>query len=649
MTKRTNHGGRWQWLATTPLQHHQYPYHGKLDYFCFTSWTPASSKLRAAEMFLSLGQLFAFCIPVLQVSAAGIVQRASPQHGFEKRSPAPPDGLIKLHIALRQHDRGAEVEKRLLYSSDPRSPGFRQHLSAREVAELSKPSDECVQVVEAWLEEHGLLKHAVLGSGGIFEVDAKVEEVERLLNATYSTWTDGTQQVLRTEEISLPERLAGHIDFITPTIMFPRAKAREKASRTIPLSEGQKIARRATSSCGPEDDTTPRCIQKLYNITHTPAPNRTTFAVYATEAAVFSNIDLQNYLHAYRPEAAGATYTVIGSGDPASGPGGIESKFETALDTQVLLGLAWPARGILYNLGGVFGPDVGKEYDPFVKFLQELVANETVPSVVSFSESQPENRVERDYALRVCNLMAQVGMRGVTLLFSSGNNGPNGDTPSGPHAKIFEPEFPASCLWITAVGGTTNLSHEQAATQSTIPFLSSLGYTASGGGFSNLFPAPAWQYPSVQEYITRHVPQEYQDPSLGFPALGAVNRGIPDVSALSTQWPTYSNAAPVAIPIGGTSSATPTWAALVVILNDYQLSRNRSTLGFLNPWLYSLDAGLKDIVLGGNNVGKCDVLRGCTLTEALLGYNVTRGWDPVTGLGSPNLGLLMAELDRRGC
>lgn len=364
-----------------------------------------------------------------------------------------------------------------------------------------------------------------------------------------------------------------------------------------------------------------------------------TYAVYGTEAASFSSEDLQTYLERYNEPAANAKaqYIVSGTGDPAEGSDPL-AKFETALDTQTAMGLAWPAKGILYNNGGVFGPDPGQTYDRFVLFLQELITNKTVPSVISFSESMPENMVDPAYARRVCNMMAQVGARGTTLLFSSGDNGPNGDQPTGKHDKVFEPEFPASCPWVTAVGGTTNLEDETAATKSTIKAISKLGYTASGGGFSNLFSAPNYQAAAVNNYTANHIPESYDSVS-GFNAGG---RGIPDVSAFSTNFPTVVDF--ISFPIGGTSASTPLWAAVVTLLNDYEASKGRSSLGFLNPWLYKLTSGLKDIKTGGNNAGSCSLIGGCTLSKT-LGYNVSEGWDPVTGLGSPIFSELTNALD----
>ena len=72
-----------------------------------------------------------------------------------------------------------------------------------------------------------------------------------------------------------------------------------------------------------------------------------------------------------------------------------------------------------------------------------------------------------------------------------------------------------------------------------------------------------------------------------------------------------------------------TFAAVVSLLNDGRIAAGLPTLGFLNPWLYSEGCkGLNDIV-GGTNPG-CGT----------GGFEAVKGWDPVTGLGTPNFGLL---------
>jgi len=87
--------------------------------------------------------------------------------------------------------------------------------------------------------------------------------------------------------------------------------------------------------------------------------------------------------------------------------------------------------------------------------------------------------------------------------------------------------------------------------------------------------------------------------------------------------------------VGGTSAATPTWASVGSRLNDVAMGKTSKPLGFLNPLLYKIygenKAAFHDIIKGDN---KCTE-EGCA--ASCKGFEATKGWDPVTGLGSPNV------------
>lgn len=167
--------------------------------------------------------------------------------------------------------------------------------------------------------------------------------------------------------------------------------------------------------------------------------------------------------------------------------------------------------------------------------------------------------------------------------------------------------------------------------------INKLSFTASGGEFSHLSERPSHQDQAVGHYVTSQIPDSYPITSI------APRRGIPHISALTTDFPTMWE--DLVYGIGGTSASTPLWAAIVTLLNDYEALKGRGPLGFINPWLYNLPKGaLHDITTGGNHVGRCDRSRGCKLKEK-IGYDVARGWDPVTGLGSPVFAALTDALD----
>ncbi|KAF7193047.1 Tripeptidyl-peptidase sed3 [Pseudocercospora fuligena] len=572
----------------------------------------------------------------LLLSTVLALAAASPT-GWHIQQRAPPNASITLHIGLAASDSFLDLEKAAAQIADPGHEKFRQHLTVDQLQILLTAPPSTSAKVSRWLHDAGIQLPSVHQRGNVLDAAMKIDQAEKLLNAKFYVYTDGWKDILRAENFSIPQPLQESIEFVAPTNVFPEPSNR----KAVVLTMSAHLLVYAKSTTLP---------------TH-PSQIELTFAVYGTEAAVFNATDLQTFLETYNEPAAEAraSYEIVGSGDAANGVPGVEGAFETALTTQTFLGLAWPATGIFYNLGGVFGPSNASSvdatgqryttydtYDPFVQFLQDMMHNETVPSVVSFSQSWSENQVDEGYARSVCRMLQAIGARGVTLIFSSGNNGAQGNQPDQVHLDIFEPKFPASCPYATSVGGTTNLANEMAATQQTVEgVINKASLIASGGGFSNYFERPDYQSTMVPAYIDSHVPSSYRNLS-GFNASG---RGIPDLSAFSTSFPTVTNNS--TIPVGGTSAAAPLWAAIITLLNDYEISRGRPTLGFINPWLYSLPNGtLHDITQGGDNSGQCAPNSNCTLSQT-PGYNVSVGWDPVTGLGSPMFNRLVDALEAR--
>ena len=135
---------------------------------------------------------------------------------------------------------------------------------------------------------------------------------------------------------------------------------------------------------------------------------------------------------------------------------------------------------------------------------------------------------------RVDTEMAKLGLRGVTVVAASGDNGPfsfgipnpyqswsSPDTPCS-----FQPSLPGSMPHVVAVGGTTGgkdpFKPERAAA------VESGGKITSGGGFSDVFPQPEWQKLAVRQYLKRYA---YDLPPESF--FNASNRAYPDVAFAS--------------------------------------------------------------------------------------------------------------------
>lgn len=193
---------------------------------------------------------------------------------------------------------------------------------------------------------------------------------------------------------------------------------------------------------------------------------------------------------------------------------------------------------------------------------------------------------------------------------------------TGTSGQIFHPDFPAASPYVTAVGGT------DFATQSTIGY--ETAWDASGGGFSNTFEIPSYQADAVATYkSTATLPDSkyYND----------TGRGYPDISALGGQVNSYCIAyggkGTKFAGVAGTSAASPVAAGVFAVLNNVRLAAGGSALGFVNPFLYQNADAFNDVTTGKNNAG-----------GAKAGFDAAAGWDPATGLGTPDYTKLAAAI-----
>lgn len=197
----------------------------------------------------------------------------------------------------------------------------------------------------------------------------------------------------------------------------------------------------------------------------------------------------------------------------------------------------------------------------------------------------------------------------ITLIAASNDWGSNNSVPWGSFSGAFWTSYlPYSWLmpqyspYFTAVGGT-------ALTLNNGRYGGEAGWNQSGGGPSSIFEEPSWQTGS------------------GVPQNGY--RDIPDLSldaSCSTAYSVFWNGSPG--DFCGTSGAAPTFAGIVADI--IQATGHR--VGFLNPTLYALASSTPSAFH--------DVTAGCSLVKTGsvvgTGYCASRGWDYVTGLGSPD-------------
>lgn len=177
----------------------------------------------------------------------------------------------------------------------------------------------------------------------------------------------------------------------------------------------------------------------------------------------------------------------------------------------------------------------------------------------------------------------------------------------------------------------------------------SRGAITSGGGFSELYATPYYQLEAdvISEYFQNVEYQPYTNSSYTPSCSGCSavisgtfnisNRAYPDIVA----WSSFVNVIidGVSQPVAGTSVSAPVMGAMISLVNARRLEMNMSPMGFVNPFLYAFsDLFVNDITYGNNTCTEADSSTffetSCGCCE--YGYYASKGWDPVSGLGTLN-------------
>jgi subtilase family serine protease len=327
---------------------------------------------------------------------------------------------------------------------------------------------------------------------------------------------------------------------------------------------------------------------------------------------------------------------------------------ETSLDVEWAHAIA-PEANIL-NVTTNPAETLGVQGFPAMMDAEQFIVDNHQATVISQSFASTEEAFGSTQSLlNLRHAFISAAADGVTVLGSSGDGGsantektPVKNPSTVPYPTV---NWPASDPLVTGVGGTylctdpitgtfVNSADPPTNCQSN-PGVREIGWIDSGGGFSHVFSRPS-----------------YQDTlPAGSTRIGTM-RGVPDVAfqaSARTGVLVYDTApgdaqgglsCPSGDPcsagwyvVGGTSCSAPQWAGLVAIAD--QIARHG--LGLINPTLYGLASGpnygtyFYDVTTGNNQAD-----------PSIPGYPATTGWDPVTGLGTPNAATLVPALAAAG-
>jgi len=353
-----------------------------------------------------------------------------------------------------------------------------------------------------------------------------------------------------------------------------------------------RLRSQAQPAAGSAGTFTPPQVAALYNFPAGLTGNGQTIAIIELGGG-YDTSDLQTYFNGLGVTAPKVSSVSVDGGNNSPGS---DADPEVMLDIEVAGSIAYRANIVVY-----FAPNTDQG---FIDAISNAVHDQTnKPSVISISWGAPEDSWTQQSQTAMNSALQDAAALGVTVTVASGDNGSSDGQSDGQ----LHTDFPACSPYSLACGGTTLVGSGDTISSETVWNEVANNEGATGGGVSTVFALPSYQ-------SSAGVPKQ--------PQTGFAGRGTPDIAGNADPSTGYQirfdgqNQV-----IGGTSAVAPLLAGLTALLNE----KLGASVGFLNPKLYALNGtGFHDITSGSND-------------DSGLGYySAGSGWDPCTGLGSPD-------------
>ena len=612
---------------------------------------------------------------------------------------AAPDDLALRGLSVvlnRTPEREQALQQRLLQLQDPGATQYHQWLSPTDFGKQFGSSDDDIEVVKNWLSVAGLHVNGISNNRSqiFFSGSAAIVEKAFATPLHFFRGDDG-MRIGNTLDPQIPQALLPAVHTIRGLHAWQHRSMTHavRGSSTASASSRRPLDTYCPSGGACEYTVFPTDFAKIYDLDAANVSSLTgsgqTIAIVGR--ARVDNSDLTNYQSISSLTFASPTVIVppdgVDPGNPAttcstsnpdtcdSPPDSVLDQLEATLDVERAASIAPQANILLivssdvHSSNGTLladGSDIATNY---------AIDTDPVPAkILSISFGSCEADAGEGGTEEEAQLFEQAAAEGISVFVASGDAGAAGceggpkSTPSA-NQTLGVNDLCASGF-VTCVGGTefadTSNPTLYWASSDGANFLSALGYipegawndpldsngkpqyAASGGGVSIYEPTPSWQ--------------------TGPGVPGTQGRYVPDVSfAASNREPYFSCVAAAGgscvidsnnefnfIGGGGTSASTPSMAAITALLDE----QTGSAQGNLNPRLYALamnasNGVFHDITIASSGISDCTVTvpslcNNSTpgpngLNGGLAGYTVGNGYDEVTGLGSIDVGKLLAN------
>jgi hypothetical protein len=618
----------------------------------------ACARMTVAVTTVALTAVVLTAVVLMPVASAhGAVTRVgrlpTPPLGARFHGPVP--GATRLHVSvtLRPRNAGALAAYARAVSM-PGSPDYRRYLTPGQFARRFGATATQVKAVRRSLRAEGLTPGPVSRGALSIPVVATAAQLERAFSITLDKLSlPGRRMgIAAPERPAIQTRVASAIQSIVglSTVSAPhpllvrgaRTTSRGALDRAHAGSGGPHACAAAAAAAPGQSAYTADQIASAYGFPGLYAAgdlgSGVTVAVYELESDDAS--DIAAYQSCYGTHATVSTVPVDG------GAGGGPGSGEAALDIENLIGLAPRADVLVYQGPNSNSGSPGSgPYDTL-----SAIVNDDRAHVVTVSWGQCEAALGENDAQAENLLLQQATVQGQSIVAASGDSGAEDcDTGGALPQTQAAVDDPSSQPFVTGVGGTSLKALGPRPTETVwnsggTLLSGTVQPGAGGGGVSSLWAMPPAQLDS--------------EPGLGVRGPAAAGstcenpsglcREVPDVAAdgdPSSGYLIYWNGkntvsgAPAGWQgIGGTSGAAPLWAALLT-LADGSGACSTSPVGYANPALYraaaqGYAADFNDVTTGNNDFTGTNGGR----------FAATLGYDPVTGLGTPNASALATAL-----
>jgi hypothetical protein len=581
--------------------------------------------------------LAAALVPAAAAAADGVPVGEAPAlpAGATPVGAVAPQRELHLYVALEPRDPAA-LEAFATEVSTPGSPAYGQYLSVEAFAARFGATPAQVATVRTALEARGLTVGPASANALSLPVEASAAEAEAAFGTRIELirTADGRLAFANASAPEVPPVAARYVagvlgldDLTVPSGEVRRHIAGPSSGATLgagaaraagAFAGGPQPCAEATDLQLEEGGYTADQIASAYSLTgYYGAGNLGAGQTVALlELEPFLPVDIARYQSCY------GTHTVVETVDVEGGPGPYKPKDggESELDIEQLIGLAPEAKIVVYQ-----GPNVA-----MAQVISTWVS-ENRAKVMSSSWGLCEDETETAEMSSVDTLLQEAAAQGQSFFVAAGDAGATDCfEPEGDENTAITVDYPGSDPFATDVGG----SRLEQPTTPPVQYIWSDGPGeggAGGGGISAHFAMPSYQAAADPSLMTINAF------SSGAPcgAGAGLCREVPDVAAEGDPYTAYIVFAEEEWQIiGGTSAATPLWAAFATLANASPACDGK-TLGFANPALYAIGGGAYEGNFDDVTAARPGHLRSNDMFDDSLPFFPGPRYDMTTGIGTP--------------